>query len=155
MITYTNYSDTINASLYTILDGEFKPVKVKFKEMFDPADFEGNSHYIKVWCLNSEWVSNNTAGETRNYEYEIRYIINENQQIDRINLPKLWTNYSERMVQLLNNSRYYAPSDSYKWHELTISSFGFPMPVLDENEKEIDGLKSINARVNIYRSNFW
>ena len=155
MITYTNYSDTVNSSLYDLINGEFKPVRIVFADKFDESDFQGNNQYIRIWQEDNSWISDSTDGETREYHYSVNYYIRDNTHIDRISLPKNWSNFGERLGQLLHNSRYYAPSGTYKWHSLIVEGSDLPEKVVDEDDEELNGVRSINKDVYITRSNFW
>ena len=153
MITYTNYSDLIDASLYYLINGEFKPVKVVFAEDYNEADFKGNNQYIKVWCQDSSWVSNNTAGETREYEYSVNYYIRDISKVDRIALPLNWINFGERLDQLLNQNKTLTLDVVYRWHSLMINGSNHPKKVEDAEGEVIRGIKSINKEVFITRTN--
>ena len=156
MIDYTNYSDThINISLYGILNAEFKPVRIVFRDDFNEADFQGNNQYVKIWCQDSRWISNCTNGETREYEYSINYYIRDLKHVDRISLAKSYSNFGERLNQILNHSRYYVSDGIYRWHQLTIDGSNSPVAVDDKDGEEISGLKVIEKTVNIVRQNNW
>ena len=155
MITYTNHIDSVSASLYSLINGEFKPVRIVFAGDLNEADFQTNNQYIKIWCEDSAWISNSTSGETRTYEYSIKYYFRDTSKIDRITLPKNWSNFGERFNQLMAQNTALTLDNIYRWHSLTMDGSDLPVEVEDEDGDPIKGLKIIDKTLFITRANIW
>ena len=146
MIAYTKNTDAINEGLYDIIQAEFKPIPVLFQ-----SDLHGPSEFIKIWLQENRWISNHSDGETREYEYLIQHIKTIDKDMDRNVLKLEFTNYADRMLQLLNNNRSYG---STVWHRMTVEVI--PAWVLDEiNEEPVENIYTNDFMVTITRGNFW
>ena len=143
MITYTKNTDAVNEGLYDIIQAEFKPIPVLFESAYS-ANMP--SECIVIWLEESRWLSNHSEGETREYEYSIKHLKTFDKEMDRNTLKLEFTNYGERLLQLLNTNRSYG---STTWHHLT-AELNVAGLVEDEENVYMNELM-----VTITRSNFW
>ena len=159
MITYTNNIEAVKEGLKTIISGEFKQnyIPVVFAEEFEDEHLK-SGEYIRLWIEESRFIGAHSDGELKEYEFQINIYFNSS----RVNINKDFDNWaseeSERLVRLLNNSRYYESSGAYVWHRLTVETPGFlqDLTIIEdfEDEEGLENIKVIPHIVIITRSNF-
>lgn len=145
-MNYSNNLKIINTALHKLLISEFK-VPVKLEPGYNSEFSKGE--YLSYWPTNQTFISGNSAGEDREYEYTIDYYFNR-KTFNRIAFEDTLSDRLERLKQLLMVNRTYQPGDVYKWHDAAIMS-----AELLQLEDELDYIYYIHCEFNLKRFEEW
>ena len=154
MITYTNDAKSIIDALYGILTGEFSDIYVVYEDQFNP-EYLGHQKYLRFFLAEDRNIEMVANGEVREYEIQFALYFNLDHMQEREDFA-IYTDYAERLKQLLHDNNNYAPASAYKWHDSRVQTIVYPVGIGEEEEiNGYENIKAIYITASITRSNFW
>ena len=154
MITYSNDAKSVIDALFGVLKAEFNDMEVVYEERFTP-DYLNRSRYLRFYLSEDRGLEIVSNGEVREYDIEVAMYFNLDHLQEREDFAT-YTDYAERLKQLLHNNNSYAPAGSYKWHDARLTTIMYPAAIADmEDVEHYENIRGVYATAIVTRSNFW
>lgn len=142
-------TDLSNELLYILEEFECESV---LEDKFQLQRLAERGEYIRIWPGETDLISLNSDGETRQYPYQITHYFDRKRYRQKKDWDELYSGRTARMRQLMRDNHYKRIDNDYIWHDLSLVSFTPPTDDLDD--VETDNVYGIVYEIEITRSNF-
>jgi len=110
-IEYINVEKDISDQLLSIINTEFNPIEAVLEDKFQLQRLAERGEYIRVWPGSSDYVSHNSDGETRDYNYSVFHYFDTKRYRKRKDWDNLYSKRSARLRALMRNKHYHTTSE--------------------------------------------